>query len=67
MKSVCETSDKPVIMAGSIDCEERIAAVASSGAAGFTVGTAAFQNKFPSAKMGLIGQVEAILKMSNRY
>jgi hypothetical protein len=67
MQSVCETSDKPVIMAGSIDCEERIAAAASSGAAGFTVGTAAFQNKFPSEKTGLIGQVETILKMANHY
>jgi DhnA family fructose-bisphosphate aldolase class Ia len=67
MQSVCRGSDKPVIMAGSIDCEEKIAAVASSGAAGFTVGTAAFQNRFPSEKKGLIGQVETILKMASHY
>ena len=67
MKSVCDASDKPVIMAGSIDCEKRIAAVAQAGAAGFTVGTAAFQDAFPSETTGLTGQVKTILEMTKRH
>jgi hypothetical protein len=39
---------KPVIVAGSIDCDARIAAVAAAGAAGFTVGTAALEGAFPA-------------------
>lgn len=41
--------DKPVIVAGSIDREERIRAVVSAGADGFTVGTAAFDGVFPTS------------------
>lgn len=66
MKSVCEAVDKPVIMAGSIDQEERIRAVAEAGAAGFTVGTAAFKGAFPAASDGLVAQVRAILAMTGR-
>jgi hypothetical protein len=40
--------DKPVVVAGSIDCRERIAAVIDGGAAGFTVGTAALDGRFPA-------------------
>ena len=64
MRVVCEVSDKPVIMAGSIDSAERIDAVAAAGAAGFTVGTAAFDESFPAEKMGLVAQVQAILEMT---
>jgi 4-hydroxythreonine-4-phosphate dehydrogenase len=39
---------KPVIVAGSIDCGERIAALSQAGAAGFTVGTAALDAAFPA-------------------
>jgi hypothetical protein len=39
---------KPVIVAGSIDCHARIAALAEAGAAGFTVGTAALDAVFPA-------------------
>ncbi len=66
MKSVCEATDKPVIMAGSIDQEERIVAVAESGAAGFTVGTAAFNQAFPASQVGLVAQVQSILAMTGR-
>ena len=66
MKSVCEATDKPVIMAGSIDQEERIVAVAESGAAGFTVGTAAFNQAFPASHEGLVAQVQSILAMTGR-
>ena len=66
MKAVCQATDKPVIMAGSIDQEERIMAVAEAGAAGFTVGTAAFAETFPAAEKGLVSQVQAILAMTGR-
>ena len=66
MKAVCQSTSKPVIMAGSIDQEDRIVAVAESGAAGFTVGTAAFRENFPASREGLVAQVQAILAMTGR-
>ena len=41
MAAVVAAVDKPVIMAGSIGSRERIEIVRRSGAAGFTIGTAA--------------------------
>jgi len=38
---------KPVVVAGSLDCVERIDAVVAAGAAGFTIGTAIFEDTFP--------------------
>lgn len=68
MKSVCAATDKPVIVAGSIDRAERIEAVAAAGAAGFTVGTAAFKGQFAgggeAASEGLAGEVRAILRLT---
>ncbi|MBB4482814.1 4-hydroxythreonine-4-phosphate dehydrogenase [Rhizobium etli] len=46
MTRVCEAIDKPVVVAGSIDSLQRMAAVVRSGAAGFTIGTAAFNGAF---------------------
>lgn len=46
MTRVCEAVEKPVVVAGSIDSTERMAAVVRSGAAGFTIGTAAFNGAF---------------------
>ncbi|MCB1384659.1 MAG: methylglyoxal synthase [Nitratireductor sp.] len=66
MKSVCQATTKPVIMAGSIDQEERIMAAAQAGAAGFTVGTAALAGSFPAAGTDLTSQVQAILAMTGR-
>ncbi len=66
MKAVCEATHKPVIMAGSIDQEERITAVAEAGAAGFTVGTAAFAGAFPATGEGLVAQVQSILAMTGK-
>jgi len=43
---VCEDIGKPVVVAGSIDSPQRMAAVVRSGAAGFTIGTAAFNGAF---------------------
>ncbi|HCK11528.1 MAG TPA: methylglyoxal synthase [Candidatus Latescibacteria bacterium] len=64
MQSVCYASRGPVIMAGSIDREERVDAIAEAGAAGFTVGTAAFSDQFPAEAPGVTDQVRSILTMA---
>ena len=57
---VCRV-DVPVIVAGSLDSAERIQLVCRAGAAGFTVGTAALDSKFPAVREGLAGQLQVIL------
>lgn len=65
MRQVARTVAKPVIVAGSIDSDARIQAVAEAGAAGFTVGTAAFAGAFrPGASF--VDQVRAILAETAR-
>jgi len=64
MRAVCEVTEKPVIMAGSIDRRERVFAAAEAGAAGFTVGTAAMHGDFPAEGEGLAAQVRSILEMT---
>ncbi|MDO6585364.1 methylglyoxal synthase [Salipiger sp. 1_MG-2023] len=64
MHSVCAAVGKPVIMAGSIDSDARIMAAAESGAAGFTVGTAALAGAFPAEGPGFAAQVRAILALT---
>ena len=66
MRALCAAVAKPVIVAGSIDSEARIATVAGSGAAGFTVGTAALEGAFPATGPGFTDQVRAILAMTAR-
>ena len=66
MHAVCGASRGPVIMAGSIDSEERVHTLAEAGAAGFTVGTAAFSGKFPAETPGVTEQVRSILAMAER-
>ncbi|WP_010137267.1 cupin domain-containing protein [Oceanicola sp. S124] len=61
MQAVCAVTDKPVIMAGSIDTPDRIAAVKAAGAAGFTIGTAALDGRYPDAPQDLEGQLAAII------
>ncbi|CAN7509379.1 4-hydroxythreonine-4-phosphate dehydrogenase PdxA [Acidovorax sp. LjRoot118] len=61
--AVCAAVGKPVVVAGSIDRAERIAAVAAGRAAGFTVGTAALDGTFEATGLGphgLAGQLRAI-------
>jgi 4-hydroxythreonine-4-phosphate dehydrogenase len=59
--TVCKViSPKPVIVAGSIDRQERIAAVVRGGAAAFTVGTAALDGAFPARSDKLSGQLQFI-------
>ncbi|SEO75224.1 hypothetical protein SAMN04490248_11157 [Salinihabitans flavidus] len=60
MRSVCESVNKPVIMAGSIDRPDRIAAARAAGAAGFTIGTAALDGAFPAPGRDLPTQLAAI-------
>ena len=51
IRAVCDAAcGKPVVVAGSIDCEARIADVAQAGAAAFTIGTAALDALFPAPK-----------------
>lgn len=66
MRAVCAATEKPVVMAGSIDREARVIEVAEAGASGFTVGTAALSGEFPSDGAGLTAQVQAILAMTGR-
>lgn len=66
MGAVCGAVEKPVIMAGSIDSEARVADAASAGAAGFTVGTAALAGAFPADRPGFAAQVRAILSITTR-
>jgi hypothetical protein len=58
---VCAVAGKPVIVAGSIDRGEQIAAARAAGAAGFTVGTAALSGRFAAAGPDLASQLAAIL------
>jgi methylglyoxal synthase len=64
MRAVCAAVDKPVVVAGSIDRPARVAEVAASGAAGFTVGTAALAGAFPAEGPGFAAQVRAILALA---
>lgn len=64
--AVCSAVRKPVIVAGSIDREDRVLAVAEAGASGFTVGTAALSGAFPAREPGFAGQVRTILEITSR-
>ena len=66
MRHVCRAVSKPVIMAGSIDREERVSQAAEAGAAGFTVGTAALEGAFPAEGPDFVAQVRAILEITAR-
>ena len=61
MGAVCQSVNVPVVMAGSVDSPARIRAVKASGAAGFTIGTAALEGVFEAEDTGLYGQLKAIL------
>jgi methylglyoxal synthase len=66
MASVSAAVAKPVIVAGSIDSAERVEAAATSGAQGFTVGTAALAGAFRAESDGFAGQVRAIMAITAR-
>jgi hypothetical protein len=66
MVAVCRAAaGRPVVIAGSLDCAERLAAVVASGATAFTVGTAALENVFPCAPR-LPDQLAYILQARDR-
>ncbi len=66
IRAVCRAAaDKPVIVAGSIDRDERIDALAEAGAQGFTVGAAALDAAFP-APPGLRRQLAHIGAVAGR-
>lgn len=58
--AVCAATKKPVLVAGSIDRPEQIAAIRRSGAASFTIGTAALDGRFPASGSALRAQLDAI-------
>ena len=60
MAAVCAAVDKPVIMAGSIGNRERIKTVRKTGAAGFTIGTAALDGDYPADSPELETQLRSI-------
>ena len=62
MKAVCAAVSKPVYIAGSIATPERIAIVQSAGAAGFTIGTAALDGKYPASGNDVPSQLTAIIR-----
>ena len=63
--AVVHASAKPIVVAGSIDSAEQIAAVTSLGAWGFTIGGAAFEFALP-AEATLRAQVEWALETAAR-
>jgi mannose-6-phosphate isomerase-like protein (cupin superfamily) len=62
MKAVCSAVSKPVYIAGSIDTPERVAIVKEAGAAGFTIGTAALDGKYPAESPRVPDQLAAIIR-----
>ncbi|ARL91337.1 cupin domain-containing protein [Burkholderia pseudomallei] len=62
MKAVCAAVSKPVYVAGSIDTAEQIALVKEVGAAGFTIGTAALDGKYPADGKDVASQLTAVLR-----
>lgn len=62
MKAVCAAVSKPVYIAGSIDTPERVAIVKQAGAAGFTIGTAALDGKYPADSEEVPDQLAAIIR-----
>jgi mannose-6-phosphate isomerase-like protein (cupin superfamily) len=62
IKAVCAAVAKPVYVAGSIDTPERIGVVKDAGAAGFTIGTAALDGKYPAPEKDVSSQLDAILR-----
>lgn len=62
ISAVCSSVDKPVYVAGSINTPGQIAALKHAGAAGFTIGTAALDGKYPAASKDLSFQLAAIIR-----
>jgi DNA-binding NarL/FixJ family response regulator len=65
-RAVVAAVDKPVIVAGSIRDPDRIEAVLASGAAGFTIGSAAIAGEFPAPSRDFADQIGAIQRAAGR-
>jgi mannose-6-phosphate isomerase-like protein (cupin superfamily) len=61
IRAVCAAVSKPVYVAGSIETPDQIAAVKEAGAAGFTIGTAALDGKYPAEARDVPSQLRAII------
>jgi hypothetical protein len=66
IRAVCAAVGKPVIVAGSIAGPDQIEVVRSSAAAGFTIGTAALEGRFPAPGRDLPSQLAAITAACSR-
>lgn len=62
IEAVCSAVSKPVYVAGSIDTPQQIAVVKKAGGAGFTIGTAALDGKYPAGTKEIAGQLAAIVR-----
>ena len=62
IRAVTAAVDKPVIVAGSIDAPERVRAAVASGAAGFTIGTAAIAGAYAPGERDFAAQIRAVLR-----
>jgi hypothetical protein len=62
IQAVNQASLKPIIVAGSINSQQRIDVVKKAGVEGFTIGTAVFENRFDEQQKGLQAQLGAVLK-----
>jgi mannose-6-phosphate isomerase-like protein (cupin superfamily) len=62
IRAVCSAVSKPVYVAGSVDRPNQIATVKEAGAAGFTIGTAALDGKYPAAETDVSSQLAAIIR-----
>lgn len=64
IQKVNQASPKPIIVAGSIHNASRIETVIKAGVQGFTIGTAAFENRFNAQQKGLKAQMETIRSLT---
>lgn len=62
IEAVCSAVAKPVYVAGSIDTPGRISALKEAGAAGFTIGTAALDGKYPALGKDVPSQLATIIR-----
>ncbi len=62
VRAVCAAVAKPVFVAGSIDKPEQIARMKEAGAAGFTIGTAALDGRYPAKSTKLGDQLAAVIR-----
>ena len=61
VQAVCTRINKPVIVAGSITGPQQISAIAKAGAAGFTIGSAVLEGRFPAASTDVASQLNAVM------